>query len=75
MEGSKVLARFCGENATSGVKVISTSNLLGISLKSGNNTVRKNEDDLSETIGFYAKYKSFLPGNDNNFHMLVQSCK
>lgn len=55
--GSTLLARFCGENATVGTTVTSITNALYIVLKSGNNSA------WSKRLGFHAEYKAFQLGN------------
>jgi hypothetical protein len=60
-EGSALLARFCGENATSGVKVMSKTNYLHITFKSGDNS-EENTEDLSKRLRFHAEYEGFQTG-------------
>ncbi|XP_028403639.1 uncharacterized protein LOC114526281 [Dendronephthya gigantea] len=58
--GSALLSRFCGENATSGTTLISITSQLYIVFKSGNNTV-SGEKNSQKALGFYAVYESLLP--------------
>ena len=62
MEESTMLARFCGNNATSGANIASKTNNLYIVFKSGNNSAKK-DDSTSKILGFNAKYEAFEPGN------------
>ena len=59
--GSTLLARLCGKNATSRTSVVSTMNKLYIVLKSGDNRVR-NREDSSNKFGFYAEYEAIKIG-------------
>ena len=54
--GSTLLARFCGKNATAGTTVASIKNALYIVLKSGNNS------ESLKSLGFHAEYKDFQLG-------------
>ena len=56
-----LLARFCGENATTDAKVISKGNYMHIVLKSGNNSAKYTEDSI-KSLEFYAEYEAFLQG-------------
>ena len=62
MEESTMLARFCGNNATSGTNIASKTNNLYIVFKSGNNSA-KEDGNTSKSLGFNAKYEAFEPGN------------
>ena len=61
---SKLLANFCGDNATSGATVLSTANNLYITLKSGSNSKAKEDiEDVSiKRLQFRAEYNSFQTG-------------
>ena len=56
-EGSTLLARFCGKNATSGANVISTTSNLYIVFKSGKR-FDKDTKDWSKRLQFHAEYSS-----------------
>lgn len=58
---STLLAKFCGDNATSEATVMSTTNNLYITLKSGNNSDEETED-VSKRLRFQAEYQSFQTG-------------
>lgn len=58
----KLLAKFCGENATSGATVLSTANNLYITLKSGSNSKEDIEDVSIKRLQFRAEYQSFQTG-------------
>ena len=58
--GSTLLARFCGKNATKDAEVMSEVNNLYIVFKSGNNSERT--EDSVKSLGFYAKYEAFQQG-------------
>ena len=60
-KGSTLLARFCGENATSGAKVKSMTNYLYIIFKSGNN-MDESTDDLPTSLRFHAEYEVLQEG-------------
>ena len=72
-KGSKLLARFCGGNATTGANVISTTNYLHIVLKSGNNSA-KNSEDLSKRLRFHAEYEDFKAGTDILLTKFYSNC-
>ena len=58
---STLLAKFCGDNATSEATMMSTANNLYIALKSGNN-FEDGTEDVSKRLRFRAEYKSMQTG-------------